>query len=72
MLPCVLTVRAHELDQQHFLYFLPLLHGQGAFGLGFFLPVGLVNVPLGSLRMTSSTCRRASVAGAFPCAAASA
>ena len=51
---------------QHFLYFWPLPHGQGAFGLGFFLPVGLVNAWRGSLRMTSSTRRRASVALVCP------
>ena len=28
---------------QHFLYFWPLPHEQGAFGLSFFFPVGLVN-----------------------------
>ena len=57
---------------QHFLYFWPLPHEQGAFGLGFFLPVGLVNAGRGSLRMISSTRRRASVAWASPCADASA
>ena len=60
------------LAPQHFLYFWPLPHEQGAFGLGFFLPVGLVNAWLGSLRMTSSTRRRASAASASPCAAISA
>ena len=51
---------------QHFLYFWPLPHEQGAFGLSFFLPVGLVNAGRGSLRMTSSTRRRASAASASP------
>jgi len=44
------------------LYFWPLPHEQGAFGLVFFLPVGLVNAWLGSLRMISSTRFRASAA----------
>ena len=60
------------LTAQHFLYFLPLPHEQGAFGLGFFLPVGLVNAWRGSLRMSSSTRRRASFAWVCPCADASA
>ena len=60
------------LAPQHFLYFLPLPHGQDAFGLGFFLPVGLVIALLGSLRMISSTRFRALIAWAPPCAAASA
>ena len=62
----------YRLAPQHFLYFWPLPHEQGAFGLGFFLPVGLVNVSLGSLWMTSSTRFMASVASASPCADASA
>ena len=33
----------YRLAPQHFLYFWPLPHEQGAFGLGFFLPDGLVN-----------------------------
>ena len=57
---------------QHFLCFLPLPHEQGAFGLGFFLPVGLVNAWRESSRMISSTRFRASVAGLSPCADASA
>ena len=57
---------------QHFLYFLPLPHEQGAFGLGFFLSVGLVNARRGSLRMISSIRRSASVASVCPCADASA
>ena len=63
---------SYLLAPQHFLYFWPLPHGQGAFGLGFFPPVGLVNAWRGSLRMISSTRRRASVAWATPCADASA
>ena len=62
----------YRLAPQHFLYFWPLPHEQGAFGLGFFLPVGLVNAWRGSLRMTSPTRLIASVASASPCAAASA
>ena len=62
----------YRLAPQHFLYFWPLPHEQGAFGLGFFLPVGLVSAWRGSLRMTSSTSLRASAARAWPCADASA
>ena len=61
----------YRLAPQHFLYFWPLPHEQGAFGLVFFLPVGLVNAWLGSLRVISSTRFRASVASALPCADAS-
>ena len=44
----------------------------GAFGLGFFLLVGLVNAWRGSLRKISSIRRRALVASVNPCADASA
>ena len=65
MLPCVLAVSA---SLTALLVLLAAAHGQGAFGLalGFFLPVGLVYVSLGSLRMTSSTRCRRLVASASP------